>query len=94
MFLKSISFIALTALFFVPLSCKTVTRAAARYWTNSQIKEFVSNCEEKSAKLIGFEKAEKFCDCAVDAVAKEYKNYQDTKTVSAVRLLDVANNCR
>lgn len=94
MFIRSLCLIAIVALFLVPVSCKTVARAAARYWTNRQIKEFIHNCEEKSSKLIGDEKAKQFCDCAVDAVAEEYKNYQDTKTVSAVRLLEVAQDCR
>lgn len=94
MFVRSLSMIALASLFLVAISCKTVARAAARYWTNKQIKEFITNCEEKSSKLIGDEKAKRFCNCAVDAVAEEYQNYQDTKTVSAVRLLEVADNCR
>jgi hypothetical protein len=78
----------------VSLSCKTVARAAARYWTKRQIKEFVNNCEEKSSKLIGEQSAKKFCDCAVDKVAEEYKNYQDSKTVSITNILQIANDCR
>jgi hypothetical protein len=74
-------------------SCKTVARAAARYWTKRQIKEFINNCEEKSAKLIGDEKAKKFCDCAVDVVAEQYQNYNETKTISATTLLNAAKDC-
>jgi CRISPR/Cas system CSM-associated protein Csm3 (group 7 of RAMP superfamily) len=74
-------------------SCKTMARAAARYWTKRQIKEFIGNCEEKSAKLIGEEKAKQFCNCAVDVVAEEYQNYNDTKTISAATLLNAAKDC-
>ena len=74
-------------------SCKTVARAAARYWTKRQIKEFMGNCEEKTSKLIGDEKAKRFCNCAVDVVAEEYQNYNETKTISAVTLLNAAKDC-
>lgn len=74
-------------------SCKTVARAAARYWTNRQIKEFMGNCREKTAKLIGDEKAKQFCNCAVDVVAEQYQNYNETKTISASTLLNAAKDC-
>ena len=75
-------------------SCKTMARAAAKYWTKKQIKEFVQNCEAKSAKLLGEEKAAKVCDCAVDTVAEKYKNYDDVKSASITEILKIANDCR
>jgi hypothetical protein len=75
-------------------SCKALARTAAKYWTKKQIKEFVQNCETKSAKLLGEDKAAQVCDCAVDKVAVQYKNYEDAKTVSIAELLKIANECR
>ena len=76
------------------VSCKTVGRIAAKYWLNREIKEFVSNCEDKAAKLIGSEKANKYCDCSVDLVAEQYHNYQDAKNISALEILDFINKCK
>lgn len=75
-------------------SCKALARTAAKYWTKKQIKEFVQNCETKTAKLLGEDKALKVCDCAVDKVAVQYKNYEDSKSVSVPELLKIANECR
>lgn len=74
-------------------ACKTMARTAARYWTKRQIKEFINNCEEKSSKLIGNEKAKYFCNCAVDVVAEQYQNYNETKTISTATLLNAAKDC-
>ena len=76
------------------VSCKTVGRIAAKYWLNREIKEFVSNCEAKAAKLIGSEKANKYCDCSVDLVAEQYHNYQDAKNISVLEILDFINKCK
>ncbi len=76
------------------ISCKTVGRIAAKYWLNREIKEFVSNCEDKAAKLIGGEKAHKYCDCSVDLVAEQYHNYQDAKNISVMEILDFINKCK
>ena len=76
------------------ISCKTVGRIAAKYWLNREIKEFVSNCEDKAAKLIGSEKANKYCDCSVDLVAEQYHNYQDAKNISVLEILDFINKCK
>lgn len=75
-------------------SCKTIARAAARYWTNRQIKEFVSKCEDKSSLIIGQENAKKYCDCAVDVVAEKYRNYEDVKKASLADVLKIANDCK
>jgi hypothetical protein len=76
------------------VSCKTVGRIAAKYWLNREIKEFVSNCEDKAGKLIGSEKAHKYCDCSVDLVAEQYHNYQDAKNISVLEILDFINKCK
>lgn len=76
------------------VSCKTVGRIAARYWLNREIKEFVSNCEQKAGKIIGSEKAHQYCDCSVDLVAEQYHNYQDAKNISAMQILDFINKCK
>ncbi len=76
------------------VSCKTVGRIAAKYWLNREIKEFVSNCENKAGKLIGSEKAHKYCDCSVDLVAEQYHNYQDAKNISVMEIIDFINKCK
>lgn len=89
--------ILLLALFFTVgtlVACKTVGRIAAKYWLNREIKEFVSNCENKASKVIGSEKAHKYCDCSVDLVAEQYHNYQDAKNISVVELIDFINRCK
>ena len=78
----------------VIVSCKTVGRIAAKYWLKREINEFVSNCEDKAGKLIGSEKAHKYCDCSVDLVAEQYHNYQDAKSISVIEILDFINKCK
>ena len=78
----------------VVVSCKTVGRIAAKYWLKREINEFVSNCEDKAGKLIGSEKAHKYCDCSVDLVAEQYHNYQDAKSISVMEILDFINRCK
>ena len=84
-----VSFILITL-----ISCKTVGRIAAKYWLNREIKEFVSNCENIVGKLIGNDKANKYCDCSVDLVAEKYHNYQDAKNINVVEILDFINKCK
>lgn len=76
------------------ISCKTVGRIAAKYWLNREIKEFVSNCEDKTNRLVGSENAHKYCDCAVDIVAEQYHNYQDAKKISVMEIIDFINKCK
>lgn len=90
----SIAFIILLFCFFMEVSCKTIARTAAKYWTRRQIKEFVSNCETRTGQLLGAENAAKYCDCAVDVVAEKYRNYQDSKTISLNNLVDILNGCK
>lgn len=90
----SITFIILLFCFIIEVSCKTIARTAAKYWTRRQIKEFVSNCETRTSQLLGAENAAKYCDCAVDVVAEKYRNYQDSKTISLNNLVDILNGCK
>lgn len=82
------------AIFLTIISCKTAGRIAARYWLNREIKEFVSNCEQKAGRIIGSEKAHKYCDCSVDLVAEQYHNYQDAKNISVLEIVDFINKCK
>ncbi len=75
-------------------SCKAMARAAAKYWTKKQIKNFIANCETKTAKLVGEEKAARFCDCAVEPVAEKYHNFDDAKDIKALEIIQIANDCR
>ena len=75
-------------------ACKTVARAALKYGTKQQVREFVSKCEDKSKILLGEEKAKKYCDCAVDVVAEKYKNYDDIKKTSFMDVLKISNDCK
>ena len=83
----------LAAIIITP-SCKTIARAAAKYWTNKQIREFVGKCEDKSSLLLGSENAKKYCDCAVDVVAEKYRNYEDVKKASLTDVLKIARDCK
>jgi hypothetical protein len=76
------------------ISCKTAGRIAARYWLKREIKEFVSNCENMAGKVIGAEKANKYCDCSVDLVAEQYRNYQDAKDLSLTEIISFINKCK
>ena len=76
------------------VSCKTVGRIAAKYWLKREIKEFVSNCEDKASALIGIEKARKYCDCSVDLVAEQYHDYQDAKRITILEIIDFINKCK
>lgn len=78
----------------VIFSCKAAGRLAARYWLNREIKEFVSNCESMTSRVVGADNAHKYCDCAVDAVADKFHNYQDAKNMSLIDILDFVNKCK
>ena len=75
-------------------SCKTIARAAARYWTNKQIREFVGKCEDNTSLFLGSENAKKYCDCAVDVVAEKYRNYEDLKNTTLTDVLKIAKDCK
>lgn len=76
------------------LSCKAVLKGAAKYWTKKQIKEFVANCENHASKIMSPEKAEQYCDCAVNKVAEKYNNYEDVKKGGLIEVLKVAADCK
>jgi len=84
----------ITVLAFGVVSCKLFVRTAAKHWTSNQIEEFIGNCEANASKVMNKEKATAYCDCAVDKVAKEYKNYDDVKKASLKEVLEVAKECR
>ena len=86
--------ILVTTAIITSVSCNSIARAAAKYWTNKQIREFVNKCEDKSAILLGSENAKKYCDCAVDVVAEKYRNYEDVKNTSIADVLKVARDCK
>ena len=75
-------------------SCQTVGRIAAKYWLKREIKEFVSNCEDKTSGIIGSENAHKYCDCAVDLVAEKYQDYQDAKKLNVMDIVNFINKCK
>ncbi|MEP7164462.1 MAG: hypothetical protein ABI741_07205, partial [Ferruginibacter sp.] len=77
----------ISAAMITSVSCNSIARAAAEYWTNKQIREFVNNCEDRSSILLGSENAKKYCDCAVDVVAEKYRNYDDVKKASIADVL-------
>lgn len=89
-----IALLVISILLVTIVSCKTVGRIAARYWLKREIKEFVSNCENMAGKIIGSEKANKYCDCSVDLVAEKYQNYQDAKNLSVFEIIDFINKCK
>jgi len=76
------------------IGCKTLAKGAAKWWTKKQIKEFVENCEAKTSKLYGEEKAKQFCDCAVDKVAEEYKSFDQVKEKGILTILKIAGGCK
>jgi Na+/alanine symporter len=86
----AIVLIALTTV----VSCKALAKAALKHWSKKQVKEFVANCEDKSAKFVGEENAAKFCNCAVDVVAEKYHNYEDAKSISIMEIVKIANDCK
>ena len=86
--------IVITAVIINAVSCNSIARAAAKYWTNKQIREFVNKCEDKSSILLGSENAKKYCDCAVDIVAEKYRNYDDVKKASIADVLQAARDCK
>ena len=90
----SILLATLCVIIITVISCKTAGRIAAKYWLKREINEFVSTCENKAGKVIGSEKAHKYCDCSVDLVAEQYHNYQDAKNISVLEILDFINKCK
>ena len=85
---------AIVTVMIVSFSCKTAGRIAAKYWLNREIREFVSNCEDKAGRVISSENAHKYCDCSVDLVAEKYHDYQDAKKISLLEILDFVNKCK
>jgi len=91
---RTLLFTAALTVIIAAYSCKTVGRIAAKYWLKREIKEFVSNCEDKTSGLIGSENAHKYCDCAVDLVAEKYQDYKDAKRLSRMDIVNFVNQCK
>ena len=91
---KTILWAAFVTIMILAFSCKAAGRLAAKYWLNREIREFVTNCEDKTAQLIGVDNARKYCDCAVDLVAEKYRDYKDAKSLSVLDILDFINKCK
>ncbi len=73
--------------------CKAMARAAAKYWTKKQIKEFLTNCESSAIGKFGESKGKDFCGCAVDVVSEQYQNYDDAKNINFAKILLTAKDC-
>ncbi|HYG50713.1 MAG TPA: hypothetical protein VD905_07405 [Flavobacteriales bacterium] len=75
------------------IECKSMAKAAARYWTKQQIKEFKSKCNEgvKNNKLIG--NASDFCDCATDNLSEKFHRYEDVKAMGILEIIKEAKDC-
>ncbi len=86
--------IGLVVMITLVTSCKMLAKGALKYWTKQQVQEFTLKCEKHASLLASDEKAKEFCSCAVDVVAKEYKNYEDVKNTSIKELLKVAKDCK
>ena len=91
--IRSFSITLITVLLLMS-SCKMFGRAAAKYWTKKQIKEFVENCETNASKVVGEDKAKQYCDCAVDVVAEKYQNYDQAKKATIRDILKIAKDCK
>lgn len=93
--MKTIKQFSIVAVCIIGLfSCKALAKGAAKWWTKKQIKEFVSDCETKSARLLGEERAAKYCSCAVDEVAAKYNDFEDVKKAGVVEVLKIAKDCK
>lgn len=74
-------------------NCKAMARAAAKYWTKKQIKEFITNCENSAIGKLGESKGKDFCGCAVDVMAEQYHNYDDAKNINFAQVIIAAKEC-
>lgn len=83
----------LSIILLVLVSCGVFKRTALKFWTEHQVKEFISNCEFNAAKIMAKERVVEFCDCAVDVVAENYKNYEDVKKSPIREIIKVASSC-
>jgi hypothetical protein len=75
------------------ISCKALAKGAAKYWTKQQLKEFKGKCQEGAIGKFGKEKGIDFCDCASNAMAEKYHNYDDAKLQGFIEILSVAKDC-
>ena len=74
-------------------SCKSMGKAAARYWTKKQIKAFKTKCEEGALGKFGESKGKDYCDCATDIIMEKYKNHDDAMKLGFTEILTTARTC-
>ncbi len=73
--------------------CKAVAKAALKYWTKKQVKEWRSKCNERLSNNKLIKNASQFCDCAIDKISEKYHNYDDAKNIQALQIIDEAREC-
>jgi hypothetical protein len=75
------------------IQCKAMAKAAVKYWSKQQIKEFKSKCNDgtKNNKLIG--NAADFCDCAQGNLMEKFHNYDDVKLMGILEIIKEAKDC-
>ena len=75
------------------INCKAMAKAAVKYWTKQQIKEFKANCNDKVRNNKLIPNASDFCDCASGTLMEKFHNYEDVKTLGVVDLIREAKDC-
>lgn len=75
------------------VQCKSMAKAAAKYWTKKQIKEFKAKCKDGALNNKLIKNADDFCDCATSGIAEKYKNYEDAKAMGIVQMIKEAKDC-
>lgn len=93
-FLTMKKFLLLISICLVLISCKVIAKTAVKYWGKKKSKEWLVKCEEHSSKLLGAERAEEYCDCAIEKVATKYNNYEDVVKAGMIEALLVAKECK
>jgi hypothetical protein len=75
------------------VECRSMAKAAARYWTKKQINEFKHTCTEgvKANKTVG--NGSEFCDCASENLMEKYHNYDEAKTLSIEQIIKEQKEC-
>ena len=75
------------------IQCKAMAKAALKYWTKQQVKEFKSKCNEgaKNNKLIP--NASDFCDCATTTLSEKFHDYNDVKSMGILEMVKEARDC-
>lgn len=80
------------SLMIVPVSCKSVAKAAAKHWTKKQIKKYKKDCKTKVASLMNEEKADQFCTCAADNISQNL-DLEKANSLDGAAILKEAAKC-